>query len=115
MPLTGAEREFVDRFADAFQRDDVDGVVALLTDDAFVSMPPEPEWHRGRDAIAAFFRARRALRGTPWRFVEFGANGQPAFAYYLRDGASGSARGCSSSGCDRTGSRTSPVSPTPTG
>ncbi len=86
MPLTGAEREFVDRFADAFQRDDIDGVVALLTDDAFVSMPPEPEWHRGRDAIAAFFRARRALRGTAWRFVEFGANGQPAFAYYLRDG-----------------------------
>ena len=86
MPLTGAEREMVDRLVDAFQRDDVDGVVALLTDDAYVSMPPEPEWHRGREAIAAFLRGRHALRGTPWRFVEFGANGQPAFAYYLPDG-----------------------------
>ncbi len=83
MPLTGAERELVDRFADAFQRDDFDTVVALLTDDAFVSMPPEPEWHRGAEAIAAFLRERHAVREKPWRFVEIGANGQPAFAYYL--------------------------------
>ena len=41
-------RELVSRFADAFERDDIDTVVAMLTEDAVVSMPPEPEWHQGR-------------------------------------------------------------------
>jgi RNA polymerase sigma-70 factor (TIGR02960 family) len=86
MPLTGAERELVARFADAFERDDIDEVIAMLTDDAVISMPPEPEWHTGREAIEAFLRARRAARGGPWRFVATSANGQPAFAYYLPDG-----------------------------
>ena len=57
----------------------------MLTDDAVVSMPPEPEWHRGRDAIDAFLRERLAIRGRPWRFVATAANGQPAFAYYIQD------------------------------
>ena len=87
MPLTGAERELVERFADALQRDDIDAVVALLTDDAYVSMPPEPEWHRGAADISEFLRHRTQLRGKPWRFVAIGANGQPAIAYYLPDGA----------------------------
>ncbi len=87
MPLTGAEREMVDRLADAFQRDDVDGVVALLTDDAFVAMPPDPFWCAGGEAIAQFLRERRAIRGVPWRFIPVGANLQPGFAYYfLQDG-----------------------------
>jgi RNA polymerase sigma-70 factor, ECF subfamily len=87
MPLTGAERELVDRFADAFQRDDIDGVIALLTDDAFVAMPPDPFWCAGADAIGSFLRERIAIRGLPWRFVAVGANLQPAFAYYfLEDG-----------------------------
>src|ERR1700749_2579184 len=51
VPRGGGEAELVARFAEAFERDDVDGVVALLTDDATVSMPPQPEWHQGRDAI----------------------------------------------------------------
>ncbi|HEY4823606.1 MAG TPA: sigma-70 family RNA polymerase sigma factor [Solirubrobacteraceae bacterium] len=85
MPLTVADRELVGRFADALQRDDIDEVVAMLTDDAVISMPPEPEWHTGREAIEAFLRARKAARGGPWRFVATSANGQPAFAYYLTD------------------------------
>ena len=86
MPLTGAERELVGRFVDAFERDDIDEVVALLTDDAVVSMPPEPEWHRGREAVGAFLRERHGIRGRPWRFVATNANGQPALAYYIYDG-----------------------------
>jgi RNA polymerase sigma-70 factor (ECF subfamily) len=86
MPMTGAERELVDRFADAFERDDIDGIVALLTDDAVVSMPPEPEWHQGPDNVAAFLRERHEGRKGPWRFVAAPANGQPAYAYYLREG-----------------------------
>jgi RNA polymerase sigma-70 factor (ECF subfamily) len=86
MPLTGAERELVGRFADAFERDDIDEVVAMLTDDAVVSMPPEPEWHQGRDAVGAFLRERHGMRGRPWRFIRTSANGQPALAYYIDNG-----------------------------
>lgn len=85
IPLTGAERELVGRFADAFERDDIDEVVAMLTDDAVVSMPPDPLWLTGGEAIGEFLRDRQARRGGPWRLVPTGANGQPAFAYYLAD------------------------------
>ena len=75
------------RFAAAFEADDIDGVVALLTHDVVVSMPPEPEWHAGREAVAAFLVGRRLRRPEPWRFAPARANRQPAYAYYmLRDG-----------------------------
>ena len=85
----GAERDLIGRFADAFLNDDIDGVVALLTEDAVVSMPPEPEWHQGPEAIGAFLRDRALHRFDDWRFVETRANGQPALAYFIRraDGA----------------------------
>jgi RNA polymerase sigma-70 factor (ECF subfamily) len=82
LSVPDADRELVVRFAEAFERDDIDSVIALLTEDAVVSMPPEPEWHQGRDAVGAFLRERHRRR-APWRFVETGANGQPAYAYYL--------------------------------
>ena len=78
-----AGHELVVRFADALERDDIDTVVRLLTDDAVVSMPPEPEWHQGRAAIARFLRARRARRSGPWRLEPVGANRQPAYAYFI--------------------------------
>lgn len=79
-----AERDLASRFAAAFTAGDVDSVVALLTDDAWLAMPPAPHEYVGRDAIAGFlrtsteWRAQRALRLLPTR-----ANGQPAFAAYL--------------------------------
>lgn len=60
-------------------------VVALLTDDAVVSMPPQPECHQGHKAVGAFLRDRRRQRFGEWRLLETRANGQPAFAYYLPD------------------------------
>jgi RNA polymerase sigma-70 factor (TIGR02960 family) len=86
MPMTGAEREMVDRFAEAFERDDIDGLVTMLTEDAVVSMPPQPEWHQGRSALERFFRERHGMRTGPWRFLPAPANGQPAYAYYLLEG-----------------------------
>ncbi len=86
VPPTGAERDLVRRFADAFEADDIDGVVALLTEDVVVSMPPQPEWHQGKPAVEQFLRARHLERRGGWRFVRTGANGQPAYAYYLREG-----------------------------
>jgi RNA polymerase sigma-70 factor (TIGR02960 family) len=84
-----SDPDLVTRFADAFQRDDIDAVIALLTQDAVVSMPPEPEWHQGAEAIGRFLHQRLVGRGDAgWRFVATGANRQPAYAYYLRrDGA----------------------------
>ncbi|MGH9058845.1 MAG: nuclear transport factor 2 family protein, partial [Acidimicrobiales bacterium] len=80
----GGERDLIGRFTDAFLNDDIDGVVALLTEDAVVSMPPEPEWHQGREAIGTFLRNRARHRFDDWRLVKTRANGQPALAYYIR-------------------------------
>jgi RNA polymerase sigma-70 factor (ECF subfamily) len=82
---SSAERELIGRFAEAFQNDDIEGVVALLTDDAVISMPPEPEWHQGPQAAAEFLRERARRRVGGIRLLPTGANGQPAFAYYLED------------------------------
>jgi Sigma-70, region 4/SnoaL-like domain len=81
-----AERELAGRFADAFGAGDVDGVVALLTQDAWLTMPPEPCAYQGPQAIGDFLAARFAARapGTH-RLVPSGANGQPAFGHYVRD------------------------------
>jgi RNA polymerase sigma-70 factor (TIGR02960 family) len=85
-PRSPRERAIVDRFAAAFERDDVDGVVALLTDDALLTMPPEPHEYQGAEAIARFLGDRfvaRAGRGV--RLVPTRANGQPAFGHYMED------------------------------
>jgi RNA polymerase sigma-70 factor (TIGR02960 family) len=79
------ERELVGRFAAAYERADVDAVVSLLTDDAWVRMPPQPYEYEGHTAIAALLRDRAILRGVPLRLVPTRANGQPAFGAYLPD------------------------------
>ncbi|ADD42713.1 RNA polymerase subunit sigma-70 [Stackebrandtia nassauensis] len=74
------------RFASAFEADDVDAVIALLTDDAWLTMPPAPHEYRGLAAIAQFLRIRRRWRGDrPLSLVDTRANGQPAFGCYLPD------------------------------
>ena len=79
------ERELVDRFATAVERGDVDAVVSLLADDAWVRMPPQPYEYQGHTAVAAFLRDRAIRRGAPLRLVPTRANGQPAFGCYLPD------------------------------
>jgi RNA polymerase sigma-70 factor (TIGR02960 family) len=85
LPQTPRERELVGRFTDAWERGDVDGVLALLTDDARVSMPPVPGEYRGHAAIAALLENRFALRPGRTRLVPTRANGQPAFGCYVDD------------------------------
>ena len=82
-PDSAAERKLVARFADAVHSGDVDAIVALLTDDAVVTMPPQPLLYQGREDIAAFMRHQAGLRGEPMRLVPTRANTQPAFACYL--------------------------------
>ena len=83
LPNSKREREIVGRLADAFEAGDTDGVVALLTDDAWLTMPPEPYEYQGPGAIGAFLEARAVRRGTPLRLVPTRANGQPAFGCYF--------------------------------
>jgi RNA polymerase sigma-70 factor (TIGR02960 family) len=91
-PNSAGERRLVGRFADAVHSGDVDEIVSLLTDDALLTMPPQPLEYQGHDAIAAFLRHRAELRGGPLRVVPTRANTQAAFGCYLPDGHSAIAR-----------------------
>jgi RNA polymerase sigma-70 factor (ECF subfamily) len=85
LPGSAREREVASRFSDAFERGDADGIVALLTDDAWLTSPPVPFRYRGR-AAAQFLSARQFRDGTRrFRLVATRANGQPAFGCYLSD------------------------------
>ena len=65
---------------------DVDAIVALLTDDAWLTMPPLPLEYQGHAAIAATSCATIALRdGRRYRLIPTAANGQPAFGSYIVD------------------------------
>ncbi|WP_027006171.1 sigma-70 family RNA polymerase sigma factor [Conexibacter woesei] len=83
LPGSRAERAIVGRFAEAVEAGDVETVVRLLTDDAWLRMPPQPYEYQGGAAIGRFLHDREARRGSPWRLVPTRANGQPAFGCYL--------------------------------
>jgi RNA polymerase sigma-70 factor (TIGR02960 family) len=86
LPRSAAERHLVGRFADAFVNGNVEDVLALLTEDAWVTMPPEPFEYQGLDAIAEFFVHAFIARGDRSdRLVPTRANGQPAFGHYIGD------------------------------
>ena len=90
-PGSAAERALARRFADAYQAADIDAVVALLTDDAWLSMPPAPHQYHGTDAIRSMLAASFAHRGDRRFFmVPARANAQPALAGYIA-GPDGSA------------------------
>ena len=82
LPDSRREQEVLGRFAEAVEAGDVDGMIALLTDDAWLTMPPEPYEFQGPTAIGAFLRDREVARGR-LRLVPTRANGQPAFGCYL--------------------------------
>ena len=85
-PRSARERELTRRFADAFQDDDIDAIIALLTDDAWLTMPPAPHEYQGAVAIASFLRTSATWRGgRRLRLVPTRANTQPAFGCYLGD------------------------------
>jgi RNA polymerase sigma-70 factor (TIGR02960 family) len=78
-----SEDAIVAKFVSAYESADLDALVALLTDDVFISMPPIPFEYEGRGVVASFcdsiFRA-----GRRFDLVRTRANGQPAFGAYLR-------------------------------
>jgi hypothetical protein len=84
-PASGlhSEEAIVAKFVRAWESADLDALVALLTDDVFISMPPMPFEYQGCDVVARFcallFGAGRRFDLVPTR-----ANGQPAFGVYVR-------------------------------
>lgn len=80
------ERELLQAYADAFERYDIDGLVDLLATDATWEMPPFDGWYEGADAIMELIRTQCPASGPgDMRMVPATANGQPAFALYMRD------------------------------
>jgi RNA polymerase sigma-70 factor (ECF subfamily) len=82
-PDSSSERALVTEFVRAYESADLDAVVALLTDDVFVSMPPLPLEYEGRHIVAEFL-ANILQPGRRFDLVPTRANGQPAFGTYLR-------------------------------
>ena len=82
-----ATRSLLARYVNAWETDDIDGLVALLKEDAIMSMPPSPSWLWGREAIRAFLAATTFGSEAPshWHLSATGANAQPAFVVYRAD------------------------------
>ena len=86
-PDGAAVKNLLDRYLNAWHANDVDGLVALLHEDAVLSMPPYSSWYQGRESVHAilslhpFGFGRRA----GWRLSPTRANGQPAFVLYRAD------------------------------
>jgi RNA polymerase sigma-70 factor (TIGR02960 family) len=106
-PDSRSEDAIVAKFVRAYESADLGALVALLTDDVFISMPPIPLEYRGRDVgaslCASLFRSGRRFDLVPTR-----ANRQPAFGAYLRD-ATGSRHGTGLLVLTLTGDRISAI------
>jgi hypothetical protein len=87
-----AERRLVQRLADAIEAGDLAGTVELLTDDAWLTMPPQPYAYRGRTAIASFLRQRFETQERPLRAVATRGNTQPALGCYFAGPSDDAAR-----------------------
>ena len=75
----------VERYVAAWERNDVDAVVAMLAEDARMAMPPLPAWYLGREQVAVFLGGGPLAGATRWRLIPARANGQVAFGAYRWD------------------------------
>jgi RNA polymerase sigma-70 factor (ECF subfamily) len=80
-----ALRQVVQRYVTAWERNDVDAVVAMLTEDAKLAMPPLPAWYRGREQVAIYLSGGPLAGTRRWRLIPLSANGQLAFGLYAWD------------------------------
>jgi RNA polymerase sigma-70 factor (ECF subfamily) len=84
LPDSPSERNLLAAFSDAIEAGDTASLLRLLRSDARVTMPPQPLELIGHEAIGAFLDDRAEARGARLQLRPTRANGQPAFAYYLR-------------------------------
>jgi RNA polymerase sigma-70 factor (TIGR02960 family) len=88
-PDSHVEQELVSRLVRAFEAGDVGGIVALMTEDVWLRMPPVPLEYQGRELARRFFSRVAFRRGRRFVLIPTRANGQPAFGVYLRDPVTG--------------------------
>jgi hypothetical protein len=86
-----SEDAIVAKFVAAYESSDLDSLVALLTDDVFISMPPLPFEYQGREPASRFF-ASIFGSGRKFQLLRTRANGQPAVGAYVR-GSTGISHG----------------------
>lgn len=92
-PPTADQRDLLERYVAAFEAYDVTAIVKLFTDDAVWEMPPFPTWYSGPGDIGRLITAQCPAQGPgDLRLVATAANGQPAYAMYLRDAETGTYR-----------------------
>ncbi len=84
-PESAAEKQLIERLTRAYEAGDVDGIIALFTDDAWLTMPPAPLEYQGHDPIGRFLTQISFRDGRTYRLVPTRANGQLAFGAYLRE------------------------------
>jgi RNA polymerase sigma-70 factor (ECF subfamily) len=83
-PDSAAEKQLIERLTRAYESGDVDGIIALFADDAWLTMPPAPLEYQGHGPIARFLTEIAFRDGRTYRLVPTRANGQLAFGAYLR-------------------------------
>jgi RNA polymerase sigma-70 factor (TIGR02960 family) len=88
-PNSIAEKEIVARVTAAFETGNADELVALLSEDISVTMPPVPGECKGPEDAGRYFRATSFRPGRSTRIVPTRANGQPVLATYVRDPQTG--------------------------
>jgi RNA polymerase sigma-70 factor (ECF subfamily) len=78
------DRDLLERYVRAWEKGDLDAIIALLHDDVTLSMPPSPTWIAGRADVARFFTQRvlRAVREHRFRTALVDANGHPGVGFY---------------------------------
>ncbi|WP_169460936.1 RNA polymerase subunit sigma-70 [Ktedonobacter racemifer] len=78
-------QSLLDRYVTSWEQADIPGLVALLREDAWFTMPPLPVWLQGRAAIATELSTRIRVPGRHWRLLPTRANGSPAFGLYRQE------------------------------
>ena len=79
----------LDRYVALWEQADIPGLVALLREDAWFTMPPIPAWFQGREAIATLLSMRILTPRIQWHLLPTRANGSPAFGLYRREAEAG--------------------------
>ena len=75
----------LDRYVALWEQADIPGLVALLREDAWFTMPPIPAWFEGREEIATLFQTSIFTRPRQWHLYPTHANASPAFGLYQRN------------------------------
>ena len=94
LPADAETMALLERYLQAWEAEDIEGLVALIQEDATFTMPPLPSWYSGKEAIRVALSQRIFAEEAQrrWSLSPTGANGRPAFAMYRAAGVGGPLR-----------------------